>query len=135
MIRTRYVNTSYHTGTYQHVQKYRDINKDTKCSLHFRTHWCVIKNPSDEKCGETARFVANAKCVRSAERVSGILLRRESLPRCKRGRWARSRQALLVVYVLQQNSVVPGTMHCCCFIIRHTNKIAATKSAGLRSDL
>ena len=80
MIRTRYVNTSYHTGTYQHVQKYRDINKDTKCSLHFRTHWCVIKNPSDEKCGETARFVAKWNACECTERVSGILLTCESLP-------------------------------------------------------
>ena len=36
------------------------------------------KNPSDGECGETARFVANAfKC---AERVLGVLLKRESLP-------------------------------------------------------
>ena len=97
MIRTRYVNTSYHTGTYQHVQKYRDINKDTKCSLHFRTHWCVIKNPSDEKCGETARFVANA-CKR-AERVSGILFKRESLPGANEvGGHDRGKNYLLATY-------------------------------------
>ena len=37
--------------------------------------------------------------------------RREYL-RCKRGRWARSRQALLAANVLQQHSVVPRTIHC-----------------------
>ena len=83
------------------------------------------KNPRDEECSETARFVANAfKC---AEPVSGILLKRESLTRCKRGRWARSRQALVVVYVLQQHSAAPGTAHCCGFIMCHTNKIESTK--------
>ena len=81
VIRTGYVNTSYHAGTYQSVRKYKDysnIFKDAKCSLHFRTLWYMMKHPSDEKCGETARFVANA-CKR-AERVSGILFKRESLP-------------------------------------------------------
>ena len=93
----------------------------------------VNKNPSDGECGETARFVANAfKC---AEPVSGILLNRESLTRCKRGRWARSRQALLAVYVLQQDAVVPDTVHCCCCIMCHT-KIEATKMCRVsRSDL
>ena len=92
------------------------------------------KKTSDGECGETARFVANAfKC---AAPVSGILLKRESLTRCKRGRWARSRQALLVVYVLQQHSVVPGTAHCCCCIMCHTNKIEATKKCrASHSDL
>ena len=92
------------------------------------------KNPSDEECGETVCFVANAfKCT---EPVSDILLKRESLTRCKRGRWARSRQALLVVYVLQQHSVVPGTAHCCCCIMCHTNKIEATKKCrASHSDL
>ena len=93
----------------------------------------VNKNPSDGECGETARFVANAfKC---AEPVSGILLNRESLTRCKRGRWVRSRQALLAVYVLQQDAVVPDTVHCCCCIMCHT-KIEATKMCRVyRSDL
>ena len=36
------------------------------------------KNPSAEKCGETARFIASAR--ECAERVSGILLRCEFLP-------------------------------------------------------
>ena len=36
------------------------------------------KNLSDEERGETARFVANA--FNCAERVSGILLKRECLP-------------------------------------------------------
>ena len=67
--------------------------------------------------------------------VSGILLKRESLTRCKRGRWARSRQALLVVYVLQQHAVVPDTVHCCRCIMCHT-KIEATKKCRVsRSDL
>ena len=58
--------------------------------------------------------------------------------RCKRSRWARSRQALLVVYVLQQHSVLPGTIHCCCCsIMCHTNKAEAAKKGlfALTSDL
>ena len=92
------------------------------------------KNPSDEECGETARFVTNV--FTCTEPVSGILLKREPLTRCKRGRWARSRHALLVAYVLQQQSAVPGTVPWCCCIIRHTNKIEATKRCRTsRSDL
>ena len=37
-----------------------------------------VENPSDEKCGVTARSVANAR--ECAEWVSGILLKRESRP-------------------------------------------------------
>ena len=38
-------------------------------------------------------------------------------------------------YVLQQHSVVPGTVHCCCCIMYHT-KIEATKKCRVsRSDL
>ena len=78
------------------------------------------KKTSDGECGETARFVANAfKC---AAPISGILLKRESLTRCKRGRWARSRQALLAV-------CVPDTVHCVCCIMCHT-KIKQRKSVG-----
>ena len=64
-------------------------------------------------------------CVPRRECVSGILLVRTCFrypaqtrvpTRCKRGRWARSRQALLV-YVLQQHSVLPGTIHCCCGVV------------------
>ena len=55
--------------------------------------------------------------------------------RCKRGPWAPSGQALLVVHVLHQHSVVPGTIHCCCCCIMcHTNEIESTKKE-LRSDL
>ena len=51
------------------------------------------------------------KCEMRArrERVSGILLKRESLPGANEV-GARSRRALLVVYVLQQHSVEPGTV-------------------------
>ena len=38
----------------------------------------MIKNPIDEKCGETVRFVANA--CECPERVSGFLLKRDPLP-------------------------------------------------------
>ena len=91
------------------------------------------KKTSDGERGETARFVVNAfKC---AEPVSGTLLNRASLVRCKRGRWARSRQALLVVDVLQPHAVVPDTVHCCCCIMCHT-KIEATKKCRVsRSGL
>ena len=127
---------TYHTGACHYVRKSKKpshIFKHTKCSLNFRTNWDMIKNPSDEECGETVCFVANAfKCT---EPVSDILLKRESLTRCKRGRWARSRQALLAVYVLQQDAVVPDTVHCCCCIMCHT-KIEATKMCRVsRSDL
>ena len=92
------------------------------------------KNPSDGECGETARFVANAfKC---AAPVSGILLKRESLTRCKRGRWARSRQALLIVYELQQHAVVLDTVHYVCYYIMCHTKIEATKKCRVsRADL
>ena len=48
--------------------------------------------------------------------------------RCKRGRWARSRQALPVVYVLQ-HSVVPG----CCDVVSCAirTKLKPRKGAGL----
>ena len=65
----------------------------------------VHENPSDEQFGETVWFVANA--FKRAEPVSGILLKRESLTRCKLSRWPRSRQGLHGVSVLQQHSVVP----------------------------
>ena len=39
-------------------------------------------------------------------------------------------------YVLQQHSVVPGTVHCCFCIMCHTNKIEAMKKRrASRSDL
>ena len=114
MIRTGYVNTSNHAGRYQYHWKIieRSNTKDTKCSLHFRTYWYMMKNPSDEEQRDGS---FRCKCFKCTEPVSGILLKRESLTRCKQGRWARSRQAQLVVYALQQHSVVPGTVPCPCF--------------------
>ena len=56
--------------------------------------------------------------------------------RCKRGRWARSRQALRVVYVLQQHSVVPGTtLLLLLYHVLYEPNRRQQKSAGLRSDL
>ena len=61
------------------------------------THWYMVKNPSNEKCGETAHFVANA--CECAERVSGILLKRESPPGANRvGGHDRGMQSLLSTY-------------------------------------
>ena len=53
--------------------------------------------------------------------------------RFKRGRWARSWQALLVVYVPQQHCVEPGTVHCCCDVVSCAirTKLKLRKSAGL----
>ena len=54
--------------------------------------------------------------------------------RFRRGRWARSRQALLVVSILQQHSVAPGTVHCCCCDVVSCairTKLMIRKSAGL----
>ena len=60
--------------------------------------------------------------------------------RCKGGRWARSWQALLVVYVLQQHSLVPGAIRCCCDVVSCAirTKLKLRKSTGplaLTSDL
>ena len=86
---------------------------------------------SHERAAEPLILVGNAECMRGADRVSGILVKRESLNRCKRGRWARSRQARLVVYILKQHSAVLGTVHCCCCFMYHTNTTEAlTKVAG-----
>ena len=61
--------------------------------------------------------------------------------RCQRGRWARSRQALLVVYVLQHQLVEPGSaVHCCCDVVSCAirTKLKLRRSVGflaLTSDL
>ena len=99
---------------------------------HKFAPWYMMKNPSDEEQRDGS---FRCKCFKCTEPVSGILLKRESLTRCKQGRWARSRQAQLVVYALQQHSVVPGTVHCCCCIMCHTNKITKKKCRVSCSDL
>ena len=84
-------------------------------------------------------------CAPRREWVSGILLARTGFrypaqtrvpTRCKRGRWARSRQALLVVYVPQQHSEVPDTILLLLLYHVSYNKIEATKKCGAsRYDL
>ena len=70
--------------------------------------------------------------IRARRRAGSTYPAQTLLPtRCKRGRWGRSRQALLIVYVLQHHSVVS-----CCCIMYHMNKLEATKKCGTsRSDL
>ena len=81
----------------------------------------MIKHPTDEKCGK-----AGFRCP-AQTRVPA---------RCKRGRWARSRQALLVVYVPQQHSEVPDTILLLLLYHVSYNKIEATKKCGAsRYDL
>ena len=56
----------------------------------------------------------------------------------RRDRWARSRQALLVVYVLQQHSVVLGvTVYTAAAVVLRVigTKLNIRISAELRSDL
>ena len=48
---------------------------------------------------------------------------------------ARSQQALLVVYVLEQHSVVPGTINAAVVSCVKRTKSEILKSAGLRSHL
>ena len=122
MIRTGYANTWYlvrrfirvHTS----VRNYKcrsNILKDTKRPSHFRTNWYTIKKTNDERA---ARPPVSLQMRNACEARAGFRYPAQTrVPtRCKRGRWARSRQALLV-YVLQQHSVLPGTIHCCCGVV------------------
>ena len=74
------------------------------------------------------------KCVRVPR--AGFRFPAQTRPptRFKRGRWARSRQELLVGYVLQHHSIEPDTvcrllLWCC--VTCHTNKLTLRKCAGL----
>ena len=49
-------------------------------NIHYISEQIGTSEIHEKKCGVTPRFVANAKCVRGAERVSGVLLKYESLP-------------------------------------------------------
>ena len=98
--------------------------KDTKCSLHSRTNWY-----------ETTHVASNAcKC---AQRVSGILLKRESRPGANEVRGHhRGKHYLLSTYYSSTLYYLALHCCCCCCIVCHTNKIEATEECGAsRSDL
>ena len=87
MTRTGYANTLYLVRRFIRVHtsvrnfKYRsNIIKDTKCSSHFRTNWYTIKKIQAMNVQRDRSFRCKCEMHARGERVSGILLKRESLP-------------------------------------------------------
>ena len=102
MIRTGYANTWYlvrrfirvHTSV-RNYKKRLNIIKDTKCSSHFRTNWCMTKKVQAMSVQRACKCEMHAR----RERVSGILLKHESLPGANEvGGHDRGKHYLLSMY-------------------------------------
>ena len=107
------------------------IPKVNHISVQIGTWYTIKTKSSDERA---ARPLVSSQMRHACEARAGFRYPAQTrVPtRCKLGRWARSRQVLLVVYVLQPHSVVPCTMHCCCDVclMCHTTKNESVRSAG-----
>ena len=126
-------------GVHTSVRKYKkhyDIIKDTNRSLRFRTNWYryMIKKNQGTKVHRDRWFRCQCEIRARRERVSGILLKRESPPGANEvDGHGRGKHYLLSKHYSSALKNLALSGHCCCDVVSCAirTKLKLRESAGL----